>query len=51
MVSNIFGFCCTKRHKDEIGTLSYDARDILANNPGLGEVFSCLKRVEDAFFR
>jgi hypothetical protein len=51
MVSNLFGFCCTKRNKDDIGSLSYDARDILANNPGLGEVFSCLKRIEDTFFR
>jgi len=40
MVSNLFNFCCTKRNKEDISSLSYDARDVLANNPGLGEIFS-----------
>lgn len=49
MLSNIFGFCCTNRTKDDMDHLPYDARDVLNNNPGLGEVFKMVKQVEDHF--
>ena len=50
MFAEVFGFCCTKRQKDDIA-LAYDARDVLSNNPGLGEVFKAIKTIEDNFFR
>jgi hypothetical protein len=51
MISNVFQFCCTKRSKEDIGSLSYDARDVLANNQGLGEIFRAIKQIEDGFFK
>ena len=51
MISSLFQTCCTKRNKDDIGSLSFSARDMLANNPGLGEIFGAIKAIEDGFFK
>lgn len=46
MFTNLFGFCCTKRNKDDV-SFPFDMTNVLANNPGLSEVFRCLRNVED----
>jgi hypothetical protein len=50
MVSNIFGFCCASRSKDDIGRLPFDALNMLSSHKELSAVFKVIKKVEDEFF-
>jgi hypothetical protein len=42
--------CCVNPSTQDIGQLPFNCRDVLENNPGLGEVFKVIKQVEDSFF-